>query len=462
MDTVVDPRRVRQYNQATLSSRPVLYWMHREFRARDNWGLLQARQEALRLKRPVAVVFCLAPAFLDATLRQYDFLLRGLEETARHLHEANIPLLIRCGDPAESMMRLCAKIRPALVVTDFDPLRIKRQWLDVLTSQHQVAVHEVDSRNIVPAWIASDHREFMAKTFRPRLHRQLADFCRPFPELPPHPIAWPTQINAPDFRTLRSTLRVDTSVQPVAGRLAGEAAAHAVLSEFLAQRLERYDRRNDPNADACSGLSPYLHFGMIASQSVVLAIRQQGLKGDNVDGFLEELIVRRELSDNFCLYTPQYDQVAGFPEWAQRTLALHQRDKRQYLYTENQFDRATTHDPLWNAAQHQLLATGTIHSYLRMYWAKKILEWSAEPAEALRIAIRLNDRYALDGRDTNGYTGIAWSIGGVHDRGWNERPIFGTIRYMNEAGARRKFDVNRYIRTWLPEQPSLFPVPGHH
>jgi deoxyribodipyrimidine photo-lyase len=154
--------------------------------------------------------------------------------------------------------------------------------------------------------------------------------------------------------------------------------------------------------------------------------------------------------------------VAGFPEWAQRTLAQHRQDKRQYCYTEDQFERAATHDPLWNAAQHQLLASGAIHSYLRMYWAKKILEWSAEPAEALRIAIRLNDRYALDGRDTNGYTGIAWSIGGVHDRGWGERPIFGTIRYMNEAGARRKFNVNQYLRTWLPEQPSLFPAPGQH
>lgn len=462
MNTLIDPRRVRHYNQTTLSAGPILYWMHREFRAKDNWGLLHARQVALLHGRPVAAVFCLAPTFLDATIRHYDFLLKGLEETARHLHDAGIPLLMRWGDPAEEIVHLCTEIRPALVVTDFDPLRIKRRWLQELTRQHQFAVDEVDSRNIVPAWVASDHREFMAKTFRPRLHRHLADFCRPFPELAPHPIAWPRPIDPPDFTTLRTILKVDTSVQPVAGRLPGEAAAHAVMAAFLEQRLGRYDRRNDPNANACSGLSPYLHFGMIASQSIVLAIRERRLTGDNVESFLEELVVRRELSDNYCLYTPQYDQMAGFPEWAQRTLAQHRRDKRQYLYTEDQFEWAATHDPLWNAAQHQLLTAGTIHSYLRMYWAKKILEWSAEPAEALRIAIRLNDRYALDGRDTNGYTGIAWSIGGVHDRGWSERPIFGTIRYMNEAGARRKFNVNQYLRTWLPEQPSLFPAPGQH
>ena len=176
-----------------------------------------------------------------------------------------------------------------------------------------------------------------------------------------------------------------------------------------------------------------------------------------MDSFIEELVVRRELSDNFCLYTADYDQVSGFPDWARRTLEDHRKDRRTYTYSLEQFDRAQTHDPLWNAAQQQLTISGAMHGYMRMYWAKKILEWTPDASEALRIAIHLNDRYALDGRESNGYTGIAWSIGGVHDRGWTRRPIFGTIRYMNDSGARRKFDVQQYIRTWSGQQhPSLF------
>ncbi len=460
MGNLVNPRRVRIYNGTEQRHGPVLYWMHREFRAKDNWGLIWARQQALRLGTPVAVAFCLAPSFLGATLRQYDFLLRGLEETAEGLRAANIPLILRSGDPAEEMLRLCGEIRPSLVVTDFDPLRIKKQWHHTLIEQLLCPVHEVDSRNIVPAWIASTHREFMARTFRPRIHRHLQEFLELFPELAPHPFSWTPPVLSHALSSLRARLRVDTSVQPVSWLVPGEAAARATLETFIDHRLADYPWRNDPNKNACSDLSPYLHFGMISAQAIVLELRRRGLQGEAVEGFVEELVVRRELSDNFCLYTPDYDRVDGFPEWARRSLAHHQRDKRPYLYSDEQFDRAQTHDRLWNAAQNQLVNSGKMHSYLRMYWAKKILEWTEDPARALRIAIFLNDRYALDGRETNGYTGIAWSIGGVHDRGWPERPIFGTIRYMNEAGARRKFDVNRYIRIWTPGQPSLFPVSG--
>jgi deoxyribodipyrimidine photo-lyase len=460
MDNLVNARRVRIYPGRMEGVGPVLYWMHRTFRARDNWGLVWARQQALRLGAPVAAVFCLTPTFLGATLRQYDFLLRGVEETAGDLRAAGISLIIRSGEPAAEVLRLCDELRPSLVVTDFDPLRIKRQWLANLIEHCPVPVHEVDSRNIVPAWIASDHREFMARTFRPRIHRHLQEFLDPFPQLAPHPFPWTRTVSGPDFSALRASLRVDNNVQPVSWLAPGEAAARTTLETFIDHRLERYGQRNDPNTNVCSDLSPYLHFGMISAQAIVLELRRRNLRGEAVDGFVEELVVRRELSDNFCLYTPEYDQVAGFPEWARRSLARHRHDARPYVYSDEQFDRAQTHDMLWNAAQHQLVATGKMPGYLRMYWAKKILEWTEDPAEALRIAIHLNDRYALDGRETNGYTGIAWSIGGVHDRGWAERPIFGTVRYMNAAGARRKFDVNRYIRTWTPGHPPLFPASG--
>jgi len=457
MEPQTDSRRIRRFNGNSLSRGPVLYWMHREFRAQDNWAMLHAREEALKLQVPLAVVFCMAPGFLGATLRQYDFLLKGLEGSAPALARAGIPLILHSGDPAQEVIRLCNELQPSLVVTDFDPLRIKRQWLQSLLEHQKAPVHEVDSRNIVPAWIASPRREYMARTIRPKIHRLLPEFLTSFPQLPPHPHRWPTRPQGLSFTDLHDALKVDTSVGPVSWITPGESHAHHQLDAFLQDRLPRYDQRNDPNKEACSDLSPYLHFGMISSQAVVLELQRRGLRGDNVDSFVEELVVRRELSDNFCLYTADYDQVSGFPDWARRTLEDHRKDPRAYLYNREQFDQAQTHDPLWNAAQRQLATSGAMHGYMRMYWAKKILEWTPDAAEALRIAIYLNDRYALDGRESNGYTGIAWSIGGVHDRGWTRRPIFGTIRYMNDNGARRKFDVQQYIRTWSGQkQPTLF------
>lgn len=456
MEQIVDTRRIRQYDGSGSAQGPVLYWVHREFRVHDNWGLIHARVEALRLQVPLAVVFCLAPGFLGATLRQFDFLLKGLEASVPALNRAGIPLILRSGDPAEEMNRLCQELQPSLVVTDFDPLRIKRQWLQALLKGQKAPVHEVDSRNIVPAWIASPKREYMARTLRPKIHKLLPEFLTPFPELPPHPYSWKKPPRSLAFTMLHQSLKVDTNVAPVDWLVPGEQAAQQTLATFLGIRLNGYDQRNDPNKEVCSDLSPYLHFGMISAQRVVLELDKHGQHDENRESFFEELVVRRELSDNYCFYTADYDQVSAFPEWAQRTLEEHSNDPRQYTYTLEQFELGKTHQPLWNAAQAQLVQSGAMHGYMRMYWAK-ILEWTPNAAEAMRIAIYLNDRYALDGRESNGYTGIAWSIGGVHDRGWTKRPIFGSIRYMNANGARRKFDVQRYIRTWASQQQvSLF------
>ncbi len=453
----MDHRRIRRYNGESKLQGPVLYWVHREFRFQDNWALHHARGEALRLQVPLAVVFCLVPEFLGATLRQFDFLLKGLEASESTLQQANIPLILRSGDPATEINRLCKELQPSLVVTDYDPLRIKRHWIQSLLKGQRAPVLEVDSRNIVPVWEASPKREYMARTIRPKIHKLLPEFLTPFPQFSSHPHAWDTPPASLSFPELRQTLRVDTTVGPVDWLKPGEKGAQQTLTTFLTTRLNTYDQRNDPNKDACSDLSPYLHFGMISAQRILLEIDKRGLNSDNVESFVEELVVRRELSDNFCFYSADYDQVSAFPEWAQRTLEEHSKDPRQYLYSLEEFDQAVTHQPLWNAAQRQLVQTGAMHGYMRMYWAKKILEWTPTPADALRIAIYLNDRYALDGRESNGYTGIAWSIGGVHDRGWTKRPIFGSIRYMNANGARRKFDVQRYIRTWSSkQQASIF------
>ncbi|WP_092376747.1 deoxyribodipyrimidine photo-lyase [Desulfomicrobium apsheronum] len=443
----MNPRRVHILKDAPIARGPVLYWMHRDFRARDNWGLTYARLQALRAGQPVAVVFCLAPEFVDATVVHFNFLLDGLAQTVQDLRQQNIGFFALTGSPGLEVARFARGHGAGLVVTDFDPLRVKRRWHEDLLSAVDQPVHEVDSRNIVPARVVSDRREFMARTIRPKIKRLLLEFLDEFPALPAHPHDWPTTQPEPDFSVLRSKIQNDAARQNLLVE-PGEQAGQAVLHDFLKNRLPFYAKRNDPNQDVCSNLSAHLHFGMLSAQRAALETQARGLAGEHVDSFLDELIVRRELSDNFCLHTPNYDTEDGFPAWARESLHKHRNDPRPVIHSPEELEKAGTHDPLWNAAQTQMLHSGKMHGYLRMYWAKKILEWSPSPAEALRTAILLNDRYSLDGRNSNGYTGIAWSIGGVHDRGWTERPIFGKIRFMNYAGARRKFDVDQYVRKW--------------
>ncbi len=216
---------------------------------------------------------------------------------------------------------------------------------------------------------------------------------------------------------------------------------------FLQDGLERFHTdRNDPLADGQSGLSPWLHFGHLAPQRAAMEALKAAPETEGTKAFIEELVVRRELSDNFCLYGEDYDSVKSFPDWAKKTLDEHRKDEREHLYDLKEFEESKTQDELWNAAQTEMVKTGKMHGYMRMYWAKKILEWSPSPEKAIKTAIPLNDRYEMDGRDPNGYAGIAWSIGGVHDRAWPERPVYGKIRYMNAAGSRRKFDVDAYFR----------------
>lgn len=423
---------------------PVLYWMHRDHRVRDNWGLQYAQQTALRHKAPLAVVHCLAPAFLQAAPVHFAFLRAGLREMEQDLDALHIPLVGLSGNPGTEVARFANEVGASVIFTDFDPLRIKRGWMQEAAKGCACPLVEVDSRNIVPCRKASDKREYMARTIRPKVMRGLMHYLEATPAPLPHPHAWDTSL--PRHAARPSVALPEHFPAP------GEAAALQALEHFIDKRLPVYEKRNDPNANAVSGLSPYLHFGMLSSQRAVLAA--SGRPGQRpksappteaVDEFIEQVVVRRELSDNYCLHTPHYDSLAGAPEWAVRSLDKHRDDPRDAIYTCDQFEQARTHDPLWNAAQQELLHTGRIHGYMRMYWGKKILEWSATPEDAFQTAVTLNDRHALDGRDSNGYTGIAWCIAGQHDRPWKERPVYGQIRYMNDRGARRKFDTTAYI-----------------
>ena len=425
---------------------PVVYWMSRDQRVGDNWALLYAQELARSRRVPLAVVFALSPRFLDATLRQYDFMLRGLEQVDRSLARYQIPFILLMGSPKEEIISFVTKHRVGAIVTDFSPLRIHRNWRKAVADHLSIPFYEVDAHNVVPCWIASDKREYAAATIRPKIHRMLPTFLNEFPGLEKNRVAWKTKVKQTDWGRVRASLTVDTTVAPVDWLTPGEEAAHRALDQFIKRKLNVYGvGRNDPAQPAQSNLSPYLHFGQISAQRVALELMKSAEHAAARDAFIEELIVRRELADNFCLYTPAYDSIKAFPSWARATLIAHGADKRPYRCTRSQFKRGTTHDPLWNAAQMEMVHTGKMHGFMRMYWAKKILEWSPTPEHALRTAIHLNDKYELDGRDPNGYTGIAWSIGGVHDRAWGERPVFGKIRYMSYEGCKRKFDVDRYI-----------------
>ena len=420
--------------------------MSRDQRVADNWALIHSQNLALERQVPLAVIFTLAPSFLGATLRHYGFMLRGLAETAASLARLNIPFILLQGEPVDMVCSFTKQKRVGAVVCDFDPLRIKRSWHEKAAQSSGVSFCEVDAHNIVPCRVASPKQEYGAYTIRPKIHRVLPDFLDSYPALIAHPFPWPSDVEPFDCDAVLSGLRIDRSVGEVVGLKPGEASGRERINSFVVRGLDVYaSLRNDPCSEGQSGLSPWLHFGQISAQRVALEVGQQLSFSTAAETFLEELIVRRELSDNYCFYNQDYDRLEGFPAWALRTLDEHRHDRREYLYSAEQFERAGTHDPLWNAAQSAMVATGRMHGYLRMYWAKKILEWSSAPEEALEIAIRLNDRYALDGRDPNGYAGIAWSIGGLHDRAWGERPIFGKIRYMNDKGCKRKFDVAGYI-----------------
>jgi deoxyribodipyrimidine photo-lyase len=420
---------------------PVIYWMSRDQRVKDNWALIFAQELANKLGQPMAVAFCLAPEFLGAACRQYHFMLKGLREVERDLKELEILFLLTAGDPGEKIPEIMDGYNAGALVSDFSPLRINGSWKRSVAAQIEVPFYEVDAHNIVPCWLASSKQEWAAYTFRPKIRRLLAEFLEEFPAPQRNRYSWKGMVEN-DWKAAELGIRADPI--PDAGwNEPGERAAGRCLAQFLTDKLSRYDLdRNDPSLEGQSNLSPYLHFGQISAQRVAI---QALASREDASSFLEELIVRRELSDNFCYYNSYYDSCRGFPDWAKETLTKHEKDQREYIYTLQEMEAARTHDPLWNAAQLEMVHRGKMHGYLRMYWAKKILEWTPSPEEALRSTIHLNDRYELDGRDPNGYAGIAWSIGGVHDRAWKERGVFGKVRYMSLKGAMAKFDVKGYI-----------------
>jgi deoxyribodipyrimidine photo-lyase len=308
---------------------------------------------------------------------------------------------------------------------------------------------QVESDVIVPIEEAAPKEEYSAATLRRKLLPLLNRYLLPITEGTPRIDSSNYHIDTFDISDLGnviSNLKINRSVRPVDGFHGGTKKAKLRLDDFIHKKLDNYsDLRNDPNEECQSNLSPYLHFGQISPIYIALRVSEHG--GPGMEAFLEELVIRRELSINFVHYNPQYDSFNGLPEWAKRTLTEHGNDPREYLYTRDILEQANTHDPYWNAAQREMMLTGKMHGYMRMYWGKKILEWTANPEEAFNTAIYLNNKYELDGRDPNSFTGVAWCFG-KHDRPWGTRPVFGNIRYMSAGGLKRKFDLAKYTEKY--------------
>jgi deoxyribodipyrimidine photo-lyase len=413
----------------------------------------------------MALVFSLSPTFAGGTWRQYAFMLAGLREMEAGLREKGLPFFLLSGSPGDTLHQFVEERGAGAVVCDFNPIRPVTGWVETWSRKLDVALVQVDAHNVVPAWLASDKQEAGDYTIRRKLQARHPEFLTPFPQVKSQDWDAPWPVN--DWEAAEASLQCDRSVAPVDWIVPGEKAAIGALRRFVEVGLDRYsERRNFPDQPLeQSQLSPYFHFGQLAPQRAALAVRDANASDADKDAFLDELLIRRELSDNFCLYAQDYLSLSSAPTWAIQTLDDHRNDPRDHLYTREEFEAAATHDDLWNAAQLEMIRRGKMHGYMRMYWAKKILEWSPSPEEAHEITVYLNDKYFLDGRDANGYANILWSIAGLHDRPWMDRPVYGKVRYMNRNGSERKFNVQKYVH-WVAglgggkQEPGCSSLPG--
>jgi deoxyribodipyrimidine photo-lyase len=431
------------------TGRYVLYWMQQSQRASWNHALEFAIERANELKVPVLACFGLTDRFPEANERHYAFMLEGLSETRAALARKGVRLVVPRGEPDACAAGLGKEA--SLVVTDRGYLRVQREWRARAAAALGCPLMQVESDVVVPVETASPKEEYAAATLRPKIKRLLDAYLLPVREKEPKKSSMGLDLEldgeALDGEGVEKALMrldLDRNVKPINWIRGGTSRARKLLGEFVDTKLDRFaDLRNDPSRDYLSNLSPYLHFGQISPLEIALAALKAGSPGTG--SFLEELIVRRELGANFVHYNPRYDAFDCLPSWALKTLRGHEVDRREHLYSLEELEGASTHDPCWNAAQREMVTRGKMHGYMRMYWGKKILEWSGTPAEAHARALHLNNKYFVDGRDPNGFTGVAWCFG-KHDRPWAERPVFGSVRYMNANGLKRKFDIDAYVQ----------------
>ena len=442
---MIQKERVKALNKKeTRKGAYVLYWMQASQRSEYNHALEYAISKANDLHQPVVVFFGITDRFPEANERHYWFMLEGLKETQRSLKARGVKMVVQHLSPERGAVQLAKKA--SLVVVDRGYLRIQRQWRAYAADRIDCPLIQIETDVVIPVEDASPKEEYAAATLRPKVLKKLDRFRVPLKENDPIIDSFSLDFDSfriDDVPKAISKLRMDRSVKKASDFRGGTDQAKKHLRDFLTDKLDHYaELRNDPTLDYLSKMSPYLHFGQISPLYIVLEVSKT--KSPGKEAYLEELIVRRELSMNFVHYSETYDSFDSIPQWARKTLRAHQKDRRDYLYRREEFEQGKTHDPYWNAAQKEMVVTGKMHGYMRMYWGKKILEWSKTPQEAFQTTLYLNNKYELDGRDPNGFTGVAWCFG-KHDRPWGERAIFGNVRYMNEGGLKRKFDANRYV-----------------
>ena len=457
---MVQKERIKALNKKGMKKGAyVLYWMQASQRTEYNHALEFAILKANELRRPLIVFFGITDHFPEANERHYAFMLEGFREVKQSLEKRGIQMVILHKSPEFGAIQLAK--RASLAVVDRGYLKIKKKWRNDAASQIDCPLIQVESDVIVPVEEASPKEEYAAATLRPKIHKKLNHFLFPLKQTDPVIDSLSLDFDFFDIEDIGkaiSRLRIDRNVKKVNTFQGGTEEARKHLEVFLEGKLDRFpELRNDPTLDYLSHMSPYLHFGQISH--LFIALKALETKSPGTDAYLEELIVRRELSMNFVFYNEKYDSYEAISEWARKSLRSHRKDKRQYLYRLEELEQAKTHDPYWNAAQREMVVKGKMHGYMRMYWGKKIIEWSKTPKEAFRAALYLNNKYELDGRDPNGFTGVAWCFG-KHDRPWGERPIFGNVRYMNDKGLQRKFDADEYVKMMRqPPHPSL-PLKG--
>ncbi len=444
----IQEERVQNLNEAdVMKGDYVLYWMQSSQRAEQNHALEYAVWRANDLDQRLLVVFGLTDDYPEANLRHYAFMLEGLKDAKEALRKRGILMVVRKGSPDE--VALDAGEDASLIVTDRGYMRPQKKWREKVAGEAGCLVTQVESDVIVPVELASGKQEHAARTLRPKIGEYLEDFLV---ELRPTKLEKQSLdmraegLDLSDPQKVLDEMDLDQSVGALSHLYeGGTSEAKKVFRRFLTGSFDAYvEHRNQPQTDNVSHMSKYLHFGHISPVWLVLEASKASTKHDNIESFVEELVVRRELSMNFVFYNKDYDSYSNLPDWAKRTLEEHRDDERAYTYTRRQLENAETHDEYWNAAMKEMVHTGYMHNYMRMYWGKKILEWSNTPEHAYRTTLYLNNKYFLDGRDPNSFANVAW-VFGQHDRGWPEREIYGKIRYMSAGGLERKTKPDQYV-----------------
>ncbi len=456
MDTLknfsIAEERIKQLNDQPLNEdgKYVIYWMQESMRAHENPALEYAIRWANELDQPCVVAFTLIDDFPEANLRHYKFLIEGLKEVADRCAERNLKFLLLHGPRAQRIAKFVDDNAVTAVVTDRAYTRHERKWRTDAAEKLDVPLMQVEGNLIVPVETASDKREYAARTIRKKIMERVDAFSAETTETEPGHGSKHLHLDSDlDFSSVDDVLdqlKIDRDVKPVAEFTGGTSAARRRLTSFLRTDLEGYaDGRLEPAADATSHLSPYLHFGHISPCEVYRKVKESSAPQSDREGFIEELVVRRELATNFVYYTPDaYDSLDALPDWAKKTMAEHTDDDRPDHYTREQLENGETGDDAWNAAMREMRERGFLPNYLRMYWGKQIILWTNTYAYAYATTLYLNNKYFMDGRDPNSFTNVLWLFG-LHDRAWTERAVFGKLRTLTRGGLDRKYDVAAYL-----------------